>query len=107
MTTSVVNVKKSDCDVYIGRAVPRAGNPRYRRASMFANPYRVGRDAATSEGVLELYEAHVRRLVAEDPRLRLDLLDLEGKSLGCWCAPGPCHGHVLLRLIDEAKEGKL
>jgi hypothetical protein len=105
--TSVVNVRRDDCDVYIGRAVSRAGNPRYRRASIFANPFRVGRDAASSEEVLELYEAHLRRKLAEDPRLRLDLLDLDGKSLGCWCAPDPCHGHVLLRLIDEVVEGKL
>jgi len=26
---------------------------------------------------------------------------MKGKNLGCWCFPEPCHGNVLLELIDE------
>lgn len=26
---------------------------------------------------------------------------LRGKALVCWCAPLPCHGDVLLRLVNE------
>ena len=25
---------------------------------------------------------------------------MKGKNLGCWCNPEPCHGDVLLELID-------
>jgi hypothetical protein len=107
MRTFVVNVRHDEFDVYIGRAVSRAANARCRRASIFANPYKAPRDAATSEEVLELYEKHLRAMVEADPRLRQDLLDLAGKRLGCWCAPGPCHGHVLVKVIDEVVEGRL
>jgi Domain of unknown function (DUF4326) len=30
-----------------------------------------------------------------------ELPELEGKILACWCKPEPCHGDVLLRLIEE------
>ena len=26
--------------------------------------------------------------------------ELSGKNLACWCAPQPCHGHVLLRYAN-------
>ena len=47
------------------------------------------------EEALELYEKHVRENLWED------LEELEGKVLGCWCAPQPCHGNVLQRLYSE------
>lgn len=28
------------------------------------------------------------------------LHELNGKVLGCWCAPGPCHGDVLVELFE-------
>lgn len=31
------------------------------------------------------------------------LLELEGKNLGCWCKPEACHGDILVKLIDEYK----
>ena len=41
------------------------------------------------------------------PELLHALHELEGKELGCWCAPDPCHGHELVRLLAELREGKL
>jgi hypothetical protein len=29
------------------------------------------------------------------------LKGLKGKTLGCWCTKGPCHGHVLIKLVEE------
>jgi hypothetical protein len=51
---------------------------------------------------LEKYEVHVRR----SPALMASLEELRGKRLGCWCAPGPCHGDVLVRLLAERLENK-
>ena len=28
-------------------------------------------------------------------------VELRGKTLGCWCAPKPCHGDVLLEIANE------
>lgn len=48
--------------------------------------------------VAEAIERYRRHLWAEirSGRLPLDrLAALDGKALGCWCAPAPCHGEVL------------
>lgn len=29
---------------------------------------------------------------------------LAGKTLGCWCKPNPCHGDVLVKLVQEHLE---
>jgi hypothetical protein len=51
----------------------------------------------TLEEVLVAYENHIRR----SPALIAQLHTLKGKRLGCWCAPKPCHGNVLARLVAE------
>lgn len=44
--------------------------------------------------------------VSATPERRAEILenleDLRGKVLGCWCEePLPCHGRVLIKLLDE------
>jgi hypothetical protein len=91
MTTVVkVTPRKPNFDVYIGRAW--AGLPE----SKWHNPYRIGVHG-TREQVLERYEMYIRRR----PDLIKALPELRDKRLGCWCHPLPCHGDVLVRLIDE------
>lgn len=36
--------------------------------------------------------------------MREHLHELEGKVLGCWCAPQRCHGEVLARLANPGSE---
>ena len=31
------------------------------------------------------------------------LIELEGKVLGCWCHPEPCHGDILVKLLREKR----
>jgi hypothetical protein len=108
----VANVKKSELKrrgiadalewshrlgaLYIGRAMPYV--PGADRTSRWANPFSVERYGRAR--CLELFEAHVR---ANRGGLWDALEDLEGKELGCWCHPEPCHGDVLLRLLEEKK----
>lgn len=80
----LVHWRKARYDVYIGRP------------SKWGNPYRVGPDGTVGE-VLMAYEAYVR----SRPDLMAALPELRGKVLGCWCAPKPCHGNVLLKLLAE------
>ena len=88
----VVHCKKVKYDVYIGRAMPgMAGSP-------FANPFKIGEDGTRDE-VLKKYEAYIR----SRPDLLELLPSLEGKVLGCWCAPKKCHGDILVKLINELK----
>ena len=101
LTPTVVRLKRKGgevvqgCDVYIGRAMSMGGWA--LPTSRWANPYTVkleGRD-----GALAKYEAHVRA----SPELMAALPELRGKCLGCWCAPDPCHGNVLVKLMRERR----
>ncbi len=84
--------KLPDGVVYIGRSNPWMG----LKQSIWHNPFKEGRDG-TLEEVIAKYEAHVR----DSPELMHRLPELRGKVLACWCAPGPCHGDVLLRLAEH------
>ena len=72
--------------LYIGRNmsfyVPGA------QASKWRNPFAVKKYGL--QKCLEMYEAHVRA----DRDLYNSLIELEGKEMGCWCKPSPCHGAV-------------
>lgn len=85
--TVVVNMYKHSFDVYIGRG------------SIWGNPYTVqehGRDVC-----IEMYEQYIRARLHQEPNLYLQLLELKGKRLGCFCKPKACHGDILVKLIQE------
>jgi hypothetical protein len=64
--------------------------------SKWHNPYVVGKNKYTIDHALEKYKDYV---------LNSDLInqlhELDGKTLGCWCKPGKCHGDVLQQLIES------
>ena len=76
--------------VYIGRAA-RGGY----KTSKWHNPFplRSERDRAT---VLAQY----RQYLLGQTELLAALPELAGKVLGCWCLPKPCHGAILIELVN-------
>lgn len=66
--------------------------------SKWSNPYTVKKYGL--EECLKMYENYVRNT----PSLYDNLLELDNKTLGCWCAPEPCHGDVLIKLLKEVKK---
>lgn len=98
--TTVVRIRRKDgmiiqnCDVYIGRAMYQGGWKLQK--SIWANPFKVNKDG-TREEVLELYKNYV----LTSPELMSKLHELNGKILGCWCKPQPCHGDILIELINN------
>lgn len=98
MHPRVVNVRAPGAtwDVYIGRGpCPRTG-----LIGRWGNPYTAQQRAPLSryidwlgetwngpEPMRDLFRARLRE-------------QLEGKVLGCWCAPAICHGDVLARLAE-------
>ena len=80
-------------DVYIGR-----GDGRRKLArSMWANPYKVGKDG-TREQVVRWYG----ELLEKDERLLKALPGLAGKRLRCTCpAEVACHGDAIIAAWDR------
>jgi len=113
--TTVVHVHDPDgFDVYIGRAAPRAKDPRCRIASPFANLYTLRRYTLSQS--LDEYEGMWRGwLMYGAPCIRqhyrMLLESLRGKRLGCWCKKKgrevPCHGDILVKLLQELKDRTL
>ncbi len=86
----VVHCKREPYDVYIGRP------------SIWGNPFEIGRDGTREEVIKKFanYLFHSAQLLAKLP-------ELKGKTLGCWCAPLPCHGDILLKLANEEQASEL
>lgn len=98
----VVNRMWSDFDVYIGRISPW-GNPWSDNPESKAE-FIVG---SREESILRYEEWMRQRLDGPDtePELASNILALEGKRLGCFCSPKPCHGDVLRKLFLELHSG--
>jgi len=95
MTTTVVNVKNGEkFDVYIGRECYGYSG------SIFANPFKIG-ISGTRQEVIEKYKRYIRKRIDMEPGYRQKVLALKDKKLGCWCSPLPCHGDVLIEIIEE------
>jgi hypothetical protein len=65
------------------------------RPGKWENPYIIGKDGTRAE-VIAKFEKHVR-----ESDLINDIEELRGKVLGCFCPPKPCHGDVLIKILDE------
>ena len=84
----VLNKKKDKLSpgaVYIGRP------------SKWGNPFIVGKHG-TREQVIQKYASHIGTMVSEG---LIDISELRGKGLVCWCSPLPCHGDILLKLANK------
>jgi predicted secreted protein len=88
--------------VYIGRrGIVFIDKKRFPQTdSIWANPFKIKANQTRLE-VITQYETYIRHKLTNDAQLVQQLLELKGKILGCWCHPEPCHGDVLLKLIDE------
>jgi hypothetical protein len=79
------------CDVYIGRSCNMGGW--HLSQSKWYNPYTVKQ---YGDQAIILYEQYIRT-----SSLINDIEELRGMMLGCWCAPNPCHGHILIKILNE------
>ena len=69
---------------------------RIDRRSIWGNPFEIGKDGDRTE-VIEKYREHIR----QEADLIERITELRGRVLGCWCHPEPCHGGVLIELLNE------
>lgn len=65
------------------------------RPSKWGNPFKLTPDIAREEVVDKYYD-----YLMNSPHLLESLHELVDMDLICWCAPLPCHGDVLLLLMN-------
>lgn len=84
----VVDVRKDNYDVYIGRG----------KSSVFGNPYRM----SAKYNRLYVISAYIDYLM-KTPVVLKEILTLKGKKLGCYCSPELCHGDAIVWLLEHAE----
>lgn len=101
MKTQVVNLRVDSYDVYIGR-------PGRNQSGEFGNPYSVGELCSrcglvhtNGESTLPCFKAYFEERLKNDLAFKLAVLDLDGKTLGCFCTPHPCHGDVVVAWLES------
>ncbi len=73
-----------------------------KQNSIWANPYKMGKDG-TREEIINKYRIYITDKLISGKIEQMELENLKGKNLGCWCEPpAQCHGHVLLDLIHKS-----
>ena len=80
------------------------------RPTKWGNPWRVGEKhpmdghRLTREEVIEIHRSELPQMLTakrNDGTVILNLGELQGKDLVCWCAPLPCHADILLKLAND------
>ena len=87
----VRNVKSEEFDIYIGR-----NNRKYKDLG-YSNPFKLY--ANTDRARYLSLKKYSESLFTKNPQSLT--LELNGKLLGCWCAPLLCHGVVLSMLVNN------
>jgi hypothetical protein len=71
---------------------------RIDRQTHWGNPFVIGKDG-NREQVIAKYRAWIMQ-PDNAHMIEMAKKELRGKVLGCWCAPKPCHGDVLLEIAN-------
>ncbi len=85
----VVNKKTEQYDVFIGRP------------SKWGNPFPMKHERERAD-VIEAYRRHLHEQINAGEITLDDLRALDGRTLGCFCAPRACHGDVLAQAVAWA-----
>ena len=81
-------------NVYIGRETWHLSG------SKWGNPHKIDLNDSrknSREKVIELFKIYI----LNNAELLESITELQGKKLGCWCAPKQCHGEILHQLAGN------
>lgn len=93
VTTTVVNIRVNEYDVYIGREG-------HGSDGFWGNPFSVARDGGR-ERAITLYREYFLKRLRVDQVFATKVQFLRGKRLGCFCAPKQCHGDVIAEYLEN------
>ena len=90
--TRLVHISE-DYDVYIGRP------------SIFGNPFTHIKDRKTNaEFIVNSREeavAEYKKWIKTKPEILSQIQTLKGKRIACWCKKKPCHGDVIIEILNK------
>lgn len=89
MSVRVVNLRAEPHDIYIGRP------------SRWGNPFRLSSNEPRG-ATIERYRQWLWDEIRGGRVAIAELCALDGKTLGCFCKPAPCHGDILAAAIEWA-----
>lgn len=92
MNTTVVNIRRNEYDVYIGREG-------HGQDGMFGNPFSAIKDGGR-ERAIALYRQYFHKRLRVDSEFFSRVEELRGKRLGCFCKPKACHGDIIADYLD-------
>ena len=114
--TTVVNLRQQAYDVYIGRNRRNQGESKWGNPFIVAKPapssaFRKVRNSAAARGInprlplnreeaIALHREWLHVQLAKGKLTPDDFRELQGKRLGCFCKPSPCHGDTLAELAE-------
>ena len=98
METKVVDFRKEKYDVKITRT-PKGEIPEPPKFGCFGNPFKV--EVYGRERCIELFKEYFYKRLEWDTKFKEAVLSLKGKTLGCFCAPLACHGHIIKEWLDK------
>lgn len=103
--TTVVNIRKEKCDIYIGRS---------KGAEMhYGNPFAISQSSVAKAKASSLKEALMcfHEWVAGSAHQEVEperrewvvrnIETLRGKKIGCFCKPKACHGDIYRVVLGE------
>lgn len=90
--TTVVNIRTSKYDVYIGREG-------HGQDGIFGNPYSAMGDGGRDRAIA-LYREYFYKRLRIDSEFATNVEVLRGKRLGCFCEPKQCHGHIIADYLN-------
>lgn len=100
MKTTVVNINKDKCDIYIGRST-QSHIPEYPQKGWAGNPYNL-KDWNRTESI-QRYREYFYDRIEKDEIFRAGILSLRGKTLGCFCKPLSCHGDIIAEYLNNLR----
>lgn len=88
--------------IYIGRAHAGRGLSK----SKFANPFPLKdrNDDVERHKVLEQYRTYFWEQIQDKKVLISELQELDGCNLACFCAPKHCHGMIIQKAVEWARD---
>jgi hypothetical protein len=96
MKTRVVNIKRGEpYDQYIGRVG-------HGQDGYFGNPITNEDRRLSKAEVIEAFRVYFYRRLETDSEFKQRVLELKGKTLGCFCSnKRECHGTVIVEYLEQ------